>query len=94
MFRTPGRSIWSLAVSDDEDIVATGGGDGSVRLWPLGETADQKHCSVVASLPLSAVKEKSSYNVEEAIQEQNKQDFPRLVSLISLQEILVMTNKG
>ncbi|KAK9328371.1 WD40-repeat-containing domain protein [Lipomyces starkeyi] len=30
-----GRSIWSLAVTDDKNIVSTGGADGRVRIWNM-----------------------------------------------------------
>ncbi|KAK9466895.1 WD40-repeat-containing domain protein [Lipomyces arxii] len=37
-----GRNIWSLAVCKvDEDIVATGGADGAIRLWDVSEKPSQ-----------------------------------------------------
>lgn len=39
-----GRNIWSLALS--EDVLATGGGDGRVKLWDIASTSDKMSYSI------------------------------------------------
>ena len=84
-----GRNIWSLAINLREDLIATGGGDGSIRLWPLS-SPDHHNTSTVreACLP-------SSNNSDcKQTKKTKKQDHPRFVSLLDQSNLLVMTNEG
>lgn len=82
-----GRNIWSLAVNQSEDLIVTGGGDGSIRLWPLS-SSDQysRTTSTETCLPLD--------NTASRSQKTNKKDYPRYVSLLDQSNLLVMTNEG
>ena len=82
-----GRNIWSLAVNQSEDLIVTGGGDGSIRLWPLF-SSDQysRTTSTETCLP--------SDNTASRSQKTNKKDYPRYVSLLDQSNLLVMTNEG
>ena len=82
-----GRNIWSLAVNQSEDLIVTGGGDGSIQLWPLS-SSDQysRTTSTETCLP--------SDNTTSRSQKTNKKDYPRYVSLLDQSNLLVMTNEG
>ncbi|XP_074641979.1 tRNA (34-2'-O)-methyltransferase regulator WDR6-like isoform X2 [Tubulanus polymorphus] len=78
-----GKSIWSLAVSEDENYIATGGGDSSLRLWNL--------CN---SSPLNIEHHSSVINYIPTINEKQVDDFPRSVCFWDDDTLLVMTNNG
>eukprot|EP00795_Rhopilema_esculentum_P011998 gene11998-2581_t len=46
-----GKNIWSLAVDEGSNLIATGGGDSSIRLWTINSTANAPLGSL--SLPSS-----------------------------------------
>jgi len=89
LFDISGRNIWSLSVNQTEDLIATGGGDGSVRLWSLA-SPDQDSRSTVreACLPSSNSTDKTGS------QKNKKEDHPRFVTLLDQSSLLVMTNEG
>lgn len=91
MFNFSGRNIWSLAVNQSEDLIATGGGDGSIRLWPL---SSPDHCSSSimseACLPPSNTRACNQIDSKKT----KKEDYPRFVSLLDQANLLVMTNEG
>ncbi|XP_067037076.1 tRNA (34-2'-O)-methyltransferase regulator WDR6-like isoform X3 [Acropora muricata] len=87
-----GRNIWSLAVNQGEDLIATGGGDGSLRLWMLSSpnvssinTATKTIC-----LPPS----NKSLHCEIPPLKCEREDYPRFVCLLDQTNLLVMTNEG
>ncbi|XP_078668527.1 tRNA (34-2'-O)-methyltransferase regulator WDR6-like [Branchiostoma floridae x Branchiostoma belcheri] len=75
-----GNSIWSLAVSKQLQLVATGGGDTSIRLWRLPDSATPQSEAVGTSstldLPLSSG------------------DFPRSLASCLDHLFLVVTDQG
>ncbi|XP_035825991.1 WD repeat-containing protein 6 isoform X2 [Aplysia californica] len=77
-----GRSIWSLAVGEDEKNLFTGGGDGSVRMWSLEQGRDKQMSQTVLTLPSSAARC------------HGQEDFPRSVTLLNYNMVLVMMNSG
>jgi len=86
-----GRNIWSLTVNQSEDLIATGGGDGSIRLWPLSGPG---HCSTSAlteaCLPSSNTRACNQIDTKKT----KKDDYPRFVSILDQANLLVMTNEG
>lgn len=86
-----GRNIWSLAVNQTEDLIATGGGDGSIRLWLLSSPdLDSRGTVREACLPSS---NNSTHN-KAASQKAKREDYPRFVCLLDHSNLLVMTNEG
>ncbi|CAH1258397.1 WDR6 [Branchiostoma lanceolatum] len=75
-----GNSIWSLAVCEKQGLVATGGGDTSIRLWELpGSVTCQSEAvgtSSTLNLPLSL------------------DDFPRSLASCLAHLFLVVTDQG
>ena len=65
-----GKSIWTLAVSDDHGIIATGGGDSSIRLWSLSDIMN-KHSSKSTILSLPFVRDILSISVHTLLFTQN-----------------------
>ena len=86
-----GRNIWSLAVNESEDLIVTGGGDGSIRLWPV-RSPEHHHDSVMgeACLPHSTEK----HGDKKHRRQNGKNDYPRFVSVLDLKTLLIMTNEG
>lgn len=78
-------------MNQSEDLIATGGGDGSIRLWPL---SSPDHCSTStvreACLPSSNYRACSQGHKKKT----KKEDYPRFVSLLDQSNLLVMTNEG
>ena len=91
MLNFSGRNIWSLSVNQSEDLIATGGGDGSIRLSPL---SSRDHCSTTAvreaCLPTSNTRACDQIDTKKT----KKEDYPRFVSLLDQANLLVMTNEG
>ena len=92
LWNISGRNIWSLAVNQGEDLIATGGGDGSLRLWMLSSpnvssinTATKTIC-----LPSS----NKSLHCEIPPLKCEREDYPRFVCLLDQTNLLVMTNEG
>ncbi|KAH9520190.1 WD repeat-containing protein 6 [Bulinus truncatus] len=75
-----GRSIWSLAVSADEQYVLTGGGDASIRKWEINQL--QHKDTIHTVIPIA-----------DRCRE-NDEDFPRNVQLLNFDTILIMMNSG
>ncbi|XP_059175378.1 WD repeat-containing protein 6-like [Physella acuta] len=74
-----GKSIWSLAVTEDEKFVITGGGDASIRKWQVHQhkkTQSQRSVQVPVNCRM------------------NEEDFPRIVRLLNYDTLLVMMNSG
>ncbi|XP_031568393.1 WD repeat-containing protein 6-like [Actinia tenebrosa] len=84
-----GRSIWSLAISKDEHVIATGGGDGSIRLFSL-EDINSKESMVTAQAFLPGTAEQLKLNKKGGI----TVDSPRSVSLVTHKKSLIMTSEG
>ncbi|CAG5127560.1 unnamed protein product [Candidula unifasciata] len=75
-----GRSIWGLAIAEDEQFVLTAGGDGSVRMWEVHGEKTKKTLQRVISVPQNT----------ELIQD----DFPRIVEMLNFDLVLIMMNSG
>ncbi|XP_064630402.1 tRNA (34-2'-O)-methyltransferase regulator WDR6-like [Lineus longissimus] len=74
-----GKSIWSVGVHPSQNLIATGGGDCSVRLWDLKAKGKvNPFTSNVLQLPASLL----------------KGDFPRTIGLLNDDAIIVLTNEG
>ena len=73
--------------------MATGGGDGSIRLWPLS-SPDQNINAIVreACLHIPSLDTKAGNKM--ATKKTKKEDYPRFVSLLDQSNLLVMTNEG
>eukprot|EP00794_Sanderia_malayensis_P005575 gene5575-6264_t len=81
-----GKSIWSLAVDEESQRIATGGGDGGIRLWSASDVlSKQFHSSSDISLPDDVIGELSNHDDD---------DYPRTIRLLNANEILVLTNNG
>ena len=80
-----GKSIWCLACSSDERMIATGGGDSAIRLWlvedEIENARDEEH--LFSSVP--SEQQRSQQMVEE---------IPRMIGLLHDTSVLVMTDKG
>lgn len=76
-----GKSIWSLSVDEKERYVVTGGGDTSVRLWYLSSRSERSNY-ITQSLQL------------QQMPSEKEDDYPRSVSLLNYNEIIIITNKG
>ncbi|XP_013403103.1 WD repeat-containing protein 6 [Lingula anatina] len=76
-----GKSIWSLAVNETDSLVATGGGDCSVRLWHLASVSSST-TNAITSHPVTVSSELK------------EEDFPRSVALLDDNVVLIMTNEG
>ena len=78
-------------MNQSEDQIATGGGDGSIRLWSL---SSPDHCSTStvreACLPSSNSRACSRIDTKKT----KREDYPRFVSLLDQSNLLVMTNEG
>ena len=78
-------------MNQSEDLIATGGGDGSIRLWPL---SSPDHCSTrvvtEACLPSSNTRTCNQIDTKKT----KKDDYPRFVSILDQANLLVMTNEG
>ena len=78
-------------MNQSEDLIATGGGDGSIRLWPLSGPG---HCSTSAlteaCLPSSNTRACNQIDTKKT----KKDDYPRFVSILDQANLLVMTNEG
>ncbi|XP_033119459.1 WD repeat-containing protein 6-like isoform X2 [Anneissia japonica] len=79
-----GRSIWSLTVDQEEKVIATGGGDSSIRLWFLDEASQID--TVVECVDLQGYMKTHDGFV--------KEDFARSVMLTNSGEVITMTNAG
>ena len=78
-------------MNQSENLIATGGGDGSIRLWSL---SSPDHCSTSAvreaCLPSSNTRACNQIDTKKT----KKDDYPRFVSLLDQENLLVMTNEG
>ena len=78
-------------MNQSEDLIATGGGDGSIRLWLL---SSPDHCSSStlreAGLPSSNNRACSQVDIKKT----KNEDYPRFVRLLDQSNLLVMTNEG
>ncbi|XP_028403319.1 WD repeat-containing protein 6-like isoform X2 [Dendronephthya gigantea] len=81
-----GKSIWSLACTTDEQTIATGGGDGAIRLWMLENDVEntRKEHHFVSSIPQQ----------QEMTTSQTKEETPRLIGLLQDASVLIMTDQG
>lgn len=86
-----GRNIWSLAVNQNENLIATGGGDGSIRLWPLS-SPDHNINAILREARLPSIETKA--NDPMTTRKTKKEDYPRFVSLLDQFNLLIMTNEG
>lgn len=86
-----GRNIWSLAVNQNENLIATGGGDGSVRLWPLS-SPDHNSNAILREARLPSIE--TTANNQMNTRKTKKEDYPRFVSLLDQFNLLIMTNEG
>uniref|UniRef100_A0A2C9KQE6 tRNA (34-2'-O)-methyltransferase regulator WDR6 n=1 Tax=Biomphalaria glabrata TaxID=6526 RepID=A0A2C9KQE6_BIOGL len=75
-----GRSIWSLAVSADEQFVLTGGGDASIRQWKIDQLQEKETTQAIIEIGEHC--------------NENAEDFPRSVQLLNFDTILIMMNSG
>ncbi|KAK7109625.1 tRNA (34-2'-O)-methyltransferase regulator WDR6-like [Littorina saxatilis] len=75
-----GRSIWSLAASEDETFVVTGGGDCSIRQWHLLGNNAQPHDQTQMTIP-HAMKASAD-------------DFVRTLALWDYDTVMLITNAG
>ncbi|XP_046850736.1 WD repeat-containing protein 6-like isoform X2 [Xenia sp. Carnegie-2017] len=80
-----GKGVWSLASNADESIIATGGGDGGIRLWPVKDEveqeSEQQHWS--SSIP-------SEYEAGTLASKEN----PRMIGMLLDTSVLVLTDTG
>ena len=80
-----GKSVWCLACSSDERMVATGGGDSAIRLWlvedEIENTRDEEH--LFSSIPS-----------EQQSSQQMVEEIPRMIGLLHDTSVFVMTDKG
>ena len=86
-----GRNIWSLAVNQNENLIATGGGDGSIRLWPLS-SPDHNSNAILREARLPSIETKANDQLN--TRKTKKEDYPRFVSLLDQFNLLIMTNEG
>ena len=86
-----GRNIWSLAVNQNENLIATGGGDGSIRLWPLS-SPDHNSNAILREARLPSIE--TTANNQMNTRKTKKEDYPRFVSLLDQFNLLIMTNEG
>lgn len=86
-----GRNIWSLAINQDENLIATGGGDGSIRLWPLSNP-DHNSNAISRETRLPSLDTKADNEIK--TKKTKKEDYPRFVSLLDQSNLLIMTNDG
>ena len=86
-----GRNIWSLAVNQNENLIATGGGDGSIRLWPLS-SPDHNSNAILREARLPSIETKANNQMN--TRKTKKEDYPRFVSLLDQFNLLIMTNEG
>eukprot|EP00039_Didymoeca_costata_P016401 m.293873 g.293873 ORF g.293873 m.293873 type:complete len:1075 (+) comp16389_c0_seq36:109-3333(+) len=78
-----GKSIWSLAASGKHNFVVTGGGDGSIRIWPIDSLSLRStvgRTELVAKFPSSS--------------QETKPDFPRKVALLNEKIAFMLTDIG
>ncbi|XP_071505459.1 tRNA (34-2'-O)-methyltransferase regulator WDR6-like [Diadema antillarum] len=92
-----GKSIWSLAVSDDGSYVATGGGDRSIRLWPL--KTKQSQPSANCAIETIEIQTQGKHLAENPGYHGNGRPseselIPRKVVITSDKQLLVMTQGG
>ncbi|XP_072178012.1 tRNA (34-2'-O)-methyltransferase regulator WDR6-like [Diadema setosum] len=92
-----GKSIWSLAVSYDGSYVATGGGDRSIRLWPL--EAKQSQPSANCAIETIEIQTQGKHLAENPGYHGNgspseSELVPRKVVITSDKQLLVMTQGG
>ncbi|ESO81945.1 hypothetical protein LOTGIDRAFT_170485 [Lottia gigantea] len=74
-----GKSIWSIDCTDD--IIVTGGGDNSIRLWKINNTVStDNNQQLVLSVPDDI--------------KNSKEDIPRSVVLKNYDTAIIMTNSG
>lgn len=79
-----GKSIWSLAVDQNKQVISTGGGDGSVRLWSLGDDKEnmQRQQHSFSTMP------------QKDTTFQPDMEIPRSLAFLPNNNVLVMTNNG
>ncbi|XP_022096573.1 WD repeat-containing protein 6-like isoform X2 [Acanthaster planci] len=78
-----GRSIWSLAVDETQQVIVTGGGDSSIRIWPIG--AKQEESDPLASAGpghgLETLTDAEGFN-------------PRQLAVLNSGKIIILTLNG
>ncbi len=77
-----GASIRSLAVCQRKNVIATGGKDGGLSLWPLLANSTQQECEV------------TEITFSDIFGIRNVQDVPRRIRLTKLGNLLTVTNAG
>ncbi|CAL1526106.1 unnamed protein product [Lymnaea stagnalis] len=75
-----GRSIWSLAITEDELFVLTGGGDASIRRWEVRRRKNKETSQTVIDIPGTC--------------KQTEDDFPRSVEMLNFDTVIIMMNSG
>ena len=84
---TVGKSIWSLAANENNNIIATGGGDGSIRLFSLNDLSNQETMETITTY-LPGTEQGMVTKKIAAL------DTPRSVCLGNDGKIFVMTSEG
>ncbi|KAL1918325.1 uncharacterized protein VTP21DRAFT_2985 [Calcarisporiella thermophila] len=92
-----GKSVWSVAISPSNRIVATGGGDSGIRLWSLLSVGHNKIDSEDDLLKM-ALPPVETYHFPELIEKAERPfpdiEFPRNFSMIGHHSTIVATNFG
>ncbi|KAJ1909087.1 WD repeat-containing protein 6 [Tieghemiomyces parasiticus] len=88
-----GKSVWSLAINPSRTVAATGGGDGGVRLWPLGDIrraarTDESTLQTMNLPPLVA------YAVADHSMAKPRADFIRNFAYLGDHRIVAATHYG
>ncbi|XP_029644930.1 WD repeat-containing protein 6 [Octopus sinensis] len=80
-----GKSIWSLAIDEEETIAVTGGGDCSIRVWNIGNV--EENCKTISKTHLKLDKSILPHT-------SNQEDFPRSVTYLNFNTVLINANSG
>ncbi|XP_071793458.1 tRNA (34-2'-O)-methyltransferase regulator WDR6-like [Asterias amurensis] len=88
-----GRSIWSLAVHEDQKTIVTGGGDSSIRMWSIA--SNQEQC--IKTEELDSVREAqlllSNSSTDNEFNDADKL-VPRQLAVLDSGKIIIMTLNG
>ena len=82
-----GKSIWSLDVCEEAELVVTGGGDGAICLWKLDGSKLDGNTDSIESRPLIPPADLVSDSLD-------CQFMPRIVKLFGPDHVLIMTDSG